>query len=98
MFRSIKESNFNAKNGSKLSHLITARAEGADPSPPLIVSLTVKRPSFLRLQLLREEMKGTVFQPLPFKRKTPYQVQTKSTKPFGAIYETQLPGQIVITF
>ena len=45
---SIKESNFNAKNGSKLSHLITARAEGADPSPPLIVSLTVKRPSFFK--------------------------------------------------
>ena len=32
----------------KISHLLTVRAEGADPSPsPLTVSLTVKRPIFL---------------------------------------------------
>ena len=32
---SIKESNFNGKNGSKFSHLLTVRAERADPpSPP----------------------------------------------------------------
>ena len=40
-----KESNFNAKNGSKYSHLVTVRAEGADP-PPITVSLTIKRPFF----------------------------------------------------
>ena len=32
---SIKESNFNGKNGSKFSNLITVRAEGADPPIPL---------------------------------------------------------------
>ena len=31
---SIKESNFNAKNWSKLSHLLMVRAEGADPFSP----------------------------------------------------------------
>ena len=36
------------KIGPKFSHLLTVRAEGADPpSPsPLMVSLTVKRPFF----------------------------------------------------
>ena len=38
---SVKESNFNEKR-SKFSHLLTVRAEGADPTPPLAVSLTVK--------------------------------------------------------
>ena len=39
---SIKESNFNAKIGSKFSHLLYDR--GADPHPPpLTVSLTIKR-------------------------------------------------------
>ena len=50
---STKESNFNGKNGSKFSHLLTVRAEGADPFPPplpLTVSLTVNYP-FLLLPL-----------------------------------------------
>ena len=34
------------KIGPKFSHLLTVRAEGADPSPPLTVSLTVKRHCF----------------------------------------------------
>ena len=39
MFLSIKESNFNGKNWSEFSHLLTVRAEGADllfpPQQPL---------------------------------------------------------------
>ena len=31
---SMKESNFNEKNGSKFSHLLTVRADGADPPTP----------------------------------------------------------------
>ena len=30
---SIKESKFNEQNGSKFSHLLTVRAQGADPPP-----------------------------------------------------------------
>ena len=46
-FLSIKESNFNGKNGSIFSLLLTAKAEaeGADPAP-LTASLTVKCPFF----------------------------------------------------
>ena len=44
---SFKESNFNEKNGSKFSHLLTVRAELVDPDhPPLTVSLTLKCPFF----------------------------------------------------
>ena len=44
---SVKESNFNEKKRSKFSHLLTVRAQEADPSPPpLTVSLTVKCPFF----------------------------------------------------
>ena len=52
---SIRESNFNGKNGATFSHLLTVRAEGTDPPPrpaPLIVSLIVKRPFFLTTFLL----------------------------------------------
>ena len=31
---STKESDFNGKNGSKFSHLLTVRADGANPLPP----------------------------------------------------------------
>ena len=41
----ITESKFNGKNRSTFSHLLTVRAEVADP-PPLTVSLTVKCPFF----------------------------------------------------
>ena len=34
------------KIGPKFSHLPTVRAKGADPPPPLTVSLTVNRPFF----------------------------------------------------
>ena len=36
--KSIKESNFNAKNGLKFSHFLTVRTGGADPSPPLTIN------------------------------------------------------------
>ena len=39
------------KIGPKFSHLLTVRAEGADP-PPLTASLTVKRPFFLTTALI----------------------------------------------
>ena len=48
---SVKESNINEKK-SKFSHLLTVRAEVADPlPPPLTVSLTIKYPFFYRLPL-----------------------------------------------
>ena len=37
---------FHWKNGSKFSHLLTVRADRADPPPLLTVSLTVKKPHF----------------------------------------------------
>ena len=39
------------KKRSKFSHLLTVRAEVADPPPPLKVSLTVKYPGFVRTPL-----------------------------------------------
>ena len=47
---SVKESNINEKK-SKFSHLLTVRAEVADPPPPLTVSLTVKYPLFFMTSL-----------------------------------------------
>ena len=39
------------KIGPKFSHLLTVRAEGSDPPPPLTVSLTVKIPFFFTSSL-----------------------------------------------
>ena len=46
-----RRQNFQCSNESKFSHLLTLRAEGADPPLPLTVSLTVKYLLFLRLRL-----------------------------------------------
>ena len=46
LFKSKSRSNRQSRKiGPTVSHLLTVRAEGADP-PPLTVSLTVKRPGF----------------------------------------------------
>ena len=50
------------KIGPKFSHLLTVRAEGADPPlPPLTVSLTVKRPFFFWTTPLIESLGSVLF-------------------------------------